>query len=124
MATDKLFKVVGVSKHNGEYKVRFANDIMRIKVLAKNGHEDIRLIDLDEPMTKFDAVGVLAKVDEFQDTNAQYAIQEYLADNGTKTSKPTSGPAASVRKVKAKPEKVPEIEDFVPVEVEDEDAPF
>ena len=33
MATSKLFNVVGVSKLNGEYKVRFATDIMRIKVV-------------------------------------------------------------------------------------------
>ena len=43
MATDKTFTVAGVSKHKGEYKVRFANDIMRIKNLDKAGHEDIRL---------------------------------------------------------------------------------
>ena len=47
MATDKLFTVAGISKLNGEYKVRFANDMMRIKVLAKSGHEDIRLADLE-----------------------------------------------------------------------------
>ena len=32
MATDKTFNVFGVSKLDGEYKVRFANDIMRTKV--------------------------------------------------------------------------------------------
>lgn len=41
MATDKLFSIVGTSRHNGEVKVRFANDIMRVKVLAKHGHEDV-----------------------------------------------------------------------------------
>ena len=55
MATDKLFSVAGISKLNGEYKVRFANDIMRIKVLAKHGHEDIRLADLEGEFTKLDA---------------------------------------------------------------------
>ena len=56
MATDKLFKVVGVSTLDGETKVRFANDTMRVKVLDKNGHTDIMLIELDEAMTKLDAV--------------------------------------------------------------------
>jgi len=32
MATDKTFSVAGISKLNGSYKIRFANDIMRIKV--------------------------------------------------------------------------------------------
>ncbi len=56
MATDKLFNVCGVSKLDGEYKVRFATDIMRIKVLAKHGHEDIRLAELDKAVSKYEAV--------------------------------------------------------------------
>ena len=97
MATDKTFKVVGVSKLAGEYKVRFANDIMRIKVLAKHGHEDIRLLELDTEMTKLDAVKALAKSDEFQDTFAQSAIADYLDRKDT-------GPAVKAPKapVKAK----------------------
>jgi len=46
MATDKLFTVCGTSKLDGEMKVRFANDTMRIKVLAKHGHDDITLVEL------------------------------------------------------------------------------
>ena len=65
MATDKTFKYAGISSHNGEYKVRFANDIMRIKVLAKHDHEDIRLVELETPMTKLDAVKALKSMDEF-----------------------------------------------------------
>lgn len=123
MATDKLFKVVGVSKHNGEYKVRFANDIMRIKVLAKNGHEDIRLIELEQPMLKNDAVLALSEVDEFQDTAAQSAINDYISEHPLKPAKATGGPAVTRAKTSAKT-KVPAIEDFKPVEVEDEDVPF
>ena len=70
MATDKLFNVVGVSKLNGDYKVRFATDIMRIKVLAKHGHEDIRLVELDTAMTKYDAVKSIQSMDDFQDAAA------------------------------------------------------
>lgn len=120
MATDKEFTVVGVSKHKGEYKVRFANDIMRIKVLDKNGHEDIRLIELPEPMTKLEAVQALSNVDEFQDVAARVAIDEYLSEHGSKQPKTKTGPAAT----RAKKTEVPEIDDFKPVEVEDEDAPF
>ena len=36
-----MFKVAGVSILKGEVKVRFANDMTRVKVLAKNGHTDI-----------------------------------------------------------------------------------
>ena len=52
MATEKKFAVAGVSTHEGKTKVRFANDTMRIKILQKNGHTDIQLIDLPREMTK------------------------------------------------------------------------
>jgi hypothetical protein len=52
----KTFKVVGVSKHNGQFKVRYANSLNRVKVLLKNGHEDIALTELPEPTWPTDAV--------------------------------------------------------------------
>lgn len=52
MATDKKFAVAGVSTLDGKTKVRFANDTMRIKILAKNGHTNIELVDLPHEMTK------------------------------------------------------------------------
>ena len=101
MATDQTFKVVGVSKLDGEYKVRFANDIMRIKVLAKKGHEDIRLCELDEAMEKYAAVQAIQTMDEFQDAAAQSAIAEYLEDKAPKASKQKAGPAARSSTVEA-----------------------
>lgn len=48
----KLFKVGGVSKSaNGSYKVRFATDLARVKILAKTD-TDIQLMDLPEAMDK------------------------------------------------------------------------
>ena len=52
MSTAKKFAVAGVSTLAGKTKVRFANDTMRIKILAKNGHENIELVDLPHEMTK------------------------------------------------------------------------
>jgi hypothetical protein len=78
MATDKTFSVAGVSKLNGDYKIRFANDVMRVKNLAKSGHEDIRLVELADAMLKTDAAKFIATLDEFQDADAQTAIAEYL----------------------------------------------
>jgi hypothetical protein len=52
MATEKKFAVAGVSTLNGKTKIRFANDTMRIKILGKNGHTDVDLIDLPGEMTK------------------------------------------------------------------------
>ena len=122
MATDKTFNIVGVSKLNGEYKVRFATDIMRIKVLAKHGHEDIRLAELDTAVSKYEAVKQLATMDEFQDAHAQSAIAEYLDEKAPKAPKapkakaaPVKAPAKAQSKTKA-PAKV--------AVTEDEDAPF
>ena len=123
MATDKLFNVVGVSKLNGEYKVRFATDIMRIKVLAKHGHEDIRLCELDEAVTKYEAVQKIQSMDEFQDAAAQSAIAEYLEDKAPKAPKAKAAPAPKTKAVKAKaPAKAKTAK--VAVDAELEDAPF
>ena len=121
MATDKLFKVAGISKLNGEYKVRFANDIMRIKVLAKSGHEDIRLAELDTAMSKLDAAKHIQAMDDFSDVIAQATIGEYLDEKTpkAKVSKPvakaTKTPVAKTTKAPAK---------AVQKVTEDLDAPF
>lgn len=52
MATNKTFAVAGVSTLDGKTKIRFANDAARIKILVKNGHTDIELVDLPREMTK------------------------------------------------------------------------
>jgi hypothetical protein len=56
MATEKRFAVAGISTLKGKTKLRFANDTMRIKILAKNGHENIELVDLPREMTKAEIV--------------------------------------------------------------------
>ena len=50
--TDKLYTVAGTAEQHGMTKVRFANDTMRVKILGKNGHTDIQLVDLPHEMTK------------------------------------------------------------------------
>ena len=59
----KSFTHAGVSRLNGEFKVRFANDALRVKVLAKNGHKDIDIIELKHPMSKEEAVAYLISID-------------------------------------------------------------
>ncbi len=55
MSKVKLFSVVGVSTFEGKTKFRYANDISRSKVLERNGHTDINLIELPEPLDKNEA---------------------------------------------------------------------
>jgi hypothetical protein len=105
MATDKMFTVFGVSKQNGEYKVRFATDLMRVKVLAKHGHEDIRLVEVGTAVTKYEGIKQIQGMSEFADAAAQSAILEYLEDKAPKAAKAKTGPAVS--KVKATAVKAP-----------------
>jgi len=118
MATDKMFKVFGVSKLDGEYKVRFANDIMRTKVLAKHGHTEIELVELSEAMTKYDGIRAIQSLAEFASAHSQSAIAEYLEEKAPKVkAAPAKAPAKAQSKTKAKT--------TAPVAVtEDEDAPF
>jgi hypothetical protein len=78
MATNKTYSVCGVTKFNGEYKVRWAHDIMRIKILHREGHEDIRLADLGGEFDKYTCVQMIAAHEDFADADAQACIQEYL----------------------------------------------
>jgi hypothetical protein len=131
MATDKTFTVVGVSKLKGEYKVRFANDIMRVKVLNKGGHEDVRLVELDEPLNKLDAVLAIKNMTEFADVGAQTAFLEYV-DRNVPVSKPESTPTATktkavttTAKVSTVTPQVPALKGMTPLGLKDvEDAPF
>lgn len=125
--TDKLFNVCGVSTLNGETKVRFANDVMRIKVLAKNGHTDIQLVELPEAMSKVDAARFISELDEFQTPEAQMAVSEYLGKN-VKEDKPAKAKVAkavaAVKVPKAKKAKDPAVKASA-VDLSDvEDAPF
>jgi hypothetical protein len=125
MATDKLFTVIGTSKLDGVMKVRFANDVMRVKVLAKHGHTDINLIELDTPMSKLEAVKILKGVDEFQGVAEQSAIADYLdrkdekptVAKAVKTAAPAK--AATAKAPKAKAAKAPAVDTS-----DLEDAPF
>ena len=123
MATDKMFTVAGISKLDGEYKVRFANDMMRIKVLAKSGHEDIRLADLESSVSKLEAAKILLGLDEFSDAIAQATITEYIEDKTPKAQvKPVVKAKAKAAPVKANaPAKA---NAKVAVTSENEDAPF
>ena len=64
----KSFTVAGTSVLNGKEKVRFANDIAtRVKVLARNGHTDVDLIELPQEMDKEMAVLFLKGLERFKD---------------------------------------------------------
>ena len=125
MATDKLYTVAGVSTLNGDTKARFANDVMRIKVLAKNGHENIQLVELPNEMTKVEAAKFLAQLPEFQDAASQEAIGEYLAKHDKQPKAKVEVKKAVKAAVEKKAPKAKAAKTEAPVDTADlEDAPF
>lgn len=82
MATTKTYSVAGTSTHNGITKVRFANDfVSRLKILYKNGHEDVTLIELGGEFTKAEVCQILMKHKDFQKEEQQSAIYEFVVRN-------------------------------------------
>lgn len=98
-----MFKVAGVSTLKGEVKVRFANDMTRVKVLAKNGHTDIELMELPEAMDK-------AAVVAFLKTSQLYLDPRFTAAIDAADSKYNGEPTVKVSKAKAK--STPSLEDL------------
>jgi hypothetical protein len=85
MATSKTFSVAGVSTHKDGTKIRFANDSARVKILLKNGHKDIDLVDLPREMTKAEIAQHLFEIG-FADNRpaVEAAIQDLARKNKVK----------------------------------------
>ena len=83
-----MFTVAGLSRQNGSLKLRFANDfVTRVKVLARNGHKDINLVELPQAMTKDAAVAYLSTLtDQFGYVEALAVFADYQSKN-VKTTK-------------------------------------
>ena len=82
MSTTKLYTVAGTSTFNRKTKVRFANDyVSRFKILTKNGHENVNILELPNQMNKADVCKFLQSHEKFQDEASQSAIAEFVVRN-------------------------------------------
>jgi len=121
------FTHAGVSKLDGEFKVRFCNDQMRVKVLAKNGHKDIDIIELKNPMTKVEIVEYLLSID-FDNGNKE--VRSALEQALDKRSVTVAADKSPAKKEAKKPKKAPATKKVAPVVVSTkvdaalEDAPY
>lgn len=96
---EKTFKFAGVSTRNGSIKARFANDQMRVKVLAKTGSSDIDLIELKEPMTKVDAIKFLLSINfDNGNANIRAALEEGLEKRTPTVRTPKAKAAPKAKK--------------------------
>lgn len=102
----KSFTHAGVSKLDGEFKVRFANDAMRTKVLIKNGHTDIDIVELKNPMTKEEALAYLISIDFDNGNTAVRAALESEVDKRGNTPKAANKERKGNKETK-KPKKAP-----------------
>ena len=128
----KSFTHAGVSKLDGKFKVRYCNDSLRTKVLIKNGHTDIDILELKHPMIKEDVVTYLLSIN-FDNGNKEVraALEAEQGKREPKAPKST-GKVEKVKAVKPTAKKTvkPTLESIkakakVPAKVvESEDAPF
>ena len=82
MATTKTYSVAGTSTNKGITKIRFANDfVSRLKILYKNGHENVELIELGGEFTKAEVCQILMNHPKFQSEDQQNAIYEFVVRN-------------------------------------------
>jgi len=85
---NQLFKVAGLTTHNGNTKVRFTDDMVRrIKQFTKGGASRIDLVELPSEMTKIEALKYLASHAEFQSAGDQATIADCLADKMKEANK-------------------------------------
>lgn len=97
--TTQTFKVVGITEHNGNAKVRFTHDMVRrVKQFSKGGATRIDFIELPEEMTKIDALKYMLTCKEFASEDDQATINDTLEDKIREAGKGTG-----IVKVKAKP---------------------
>ena len=80
--TNKTFSVAGTSTLNGITKIRFANDFVnRLKILYKNGHDNVELIELGGEFTKAEVCQILMAHPKMQGEDQQGAIYEFVVRN-------------------------------------------
>jgi hypothetical protein len=129
----KSFTHAGVSKLDGKFKVRYCNDSLRTKVLIKNGHTDIDIVELKHPMTKEEVVTYLLGID-FDNGNKEVraALEAEQGKREPKAPKST-GKVEKVKAVKPAAKKAvkPTLESIkakakakATVPADAEDAPF
>ena len=94
------FSHAGTSTQNGATKVRYANDAMRTKVLIKNGHTNVDIIELREPMTKEDAIAYLISIDFANKNGTVNAVVRAAleAEVDKRSDAPAKAPKAAVAK--------------------------
>ena len=99
-----LFKVVGITVHNGNAKVRFTDDLARrVKQFTKGGATRCDFVELPSEMTKVDALRYMLTQSDFQSAADQATINDSIQDREKEAGKGEVKVKAKSVKTKAKP---------------------
>lgn len=100
--SNQTFKVVGITVHNGNAKVRFTDDMARrVKQFTKGGATRCDFIELADPMTKLDALRFMLTHEQFQSAEDQATISESIEDRAKDAKKSEVKVKVKVAKTKA-----------------------
>ena len=101
------YNVAGFSSKNGKVSARVANGsaVSRAKVLERDGHTNVDLIDLPAPMSKEDAIAFVSKAMNVQvAAPAAKAAAKPKAPQAPKTFKVTKTVDEAIAAIAPKPE--------------------
>lgn len=86
--TTQTFKVVGITVHNGNAKVRFTDDMVRrIKQFTKGGATRCDFVELPSEMTKVEALKYMLTLSEFASAGDQATLNDALQDREKESRK-------------------------------------
>lgn len=86
--SDKTFKVVGITVHNGDAKVRFTDDLVRrVKQFTKGGATRCDFVELPSAMTKIEALNYMLTLEMFSSPSDKATIQDTLEDRSKSANK-------------------------------------
>jgi hypothetical protein len=124
--SDKTFKVVGITVHNGNAKVRFTDDLVRrVKQFTKGGATRCEFVELATPLTKIEALKHMLTLKEFASPSDQATIHDTIEDRSkapkakteVKVKAAKSKPSVEAIKARAKAKSAPADEQPTTVEV-------
>ena len=103
----KTFTHAGTSRlPNGTVKARFANDALRVKVLAKGGHTEIDLVEFETPLTKVEAVQKLIEMNFANGRDEVVQALDEALDKRTEGAKKEQRPTKEAKKPKKAPKDI------------------
>lgn len=98
--SSQKFKVVGITVHNGNAKVRFTDDmIRRVKQFTKGGATRCEFVELPNEMTKLEALNYMLTLPNYSSASDQATINDSIADRVKEAKKGE----VKVKAVKPKP---------------------